>query len=101
MCCQIAHQIAFSFDFRCPQHPLPNANSTMQQVGVVDAPVAVDIHAPQVAARLPEGEQHRQQVSVIDAAVVVDIAVVRRAGRRVEQERLPAVGRGVVARVRR
>ena len=77
--------------------PAPKREQHDEQVGVVDAPVAVDIHPAKTRARLSEGEQHRQQVSVIDAAVAVNIAVVRRAGRRVEQERLCAIGRGVVA----
>jgi hypothetical protein len=67
-----------------PSTPTAKREQHLQQVGVVDAPVAVDIHPAKTRARLSEGEQHRQQVSVIDATVAVNIAVVRRAGRRVQ-----------------
>jgi len=64
--------------------PAPKREQHDEQVGVVDAPVAVDIHPAKTRARLPEREQHRQQVGVINTAASVDIAIMRDAGRRVQ-----------------
>jgi hypothetical protein len=52
--------------------PLPEREQYLQQVGVVNRAVLVQVVA--IVARLPEAEQHAEQVSVVDAAVAVDVA---------------------------
>jgi hypothetical protein len=49
----------------------------LQQVSVIHNPVAVHIHATEIATRIAEREQYGQQVSIVDATVARHIAVMR------------------------
>jgi len=57
--------------------PAAKVEQHLQQVSVIHNPVAVHIHATEIAARIAEREQYGEQVSIVDATVARHIAVMR------------------------